>query len=391
MKKSIDILLIARPDHSLQIYSELQRQSKLTYLFYTFKVFYSYLRRLIRLPQAIFVSGGVKINSLATIVSYIRARKRIALFEKYSDKYLMNKGVGWLLSKVSPKLIHYWPLYSADAILNFKSRHPEVITLAEVYCPNPDFVKNDVKPVLDRLNLPSDYLLDLRILKYLKSSEAIVVPSEYVAETYRYSLPDKKYYVVPYGISIWPNYEKKYIPHKIYRFVYAGTISVEKGCDILLDFFTRHPQLEIHLYGNIACKQEGVFRHYKSWNNVYFHGCVPKCTLQNEISKYHVGIHLSRFDAYSLSVGEIIGCGIPVIVSNQTGISDLVRKHDLGIVTSLLDDEIESSIVSMTDVATYSRYVENVDLYIQSSPPSYAEAIVSLYELLLSGSCKIQP
>ncbi len=383
--KDIDILIISRPDHSVQIYRGLLNQSRIKFLWYTFKVFKERYIGLIPLKKAIYVNRFCKTNFLATLISFIRARRRVALLEKYSDKYIMNKGAENVLRRVKPKIVHYWPLYSSDAVIAYKKSHPNVITLAEAYCPNPAFLKKEIQPILEKQNLPSDYLNDYRILDYLKLVDTIVVPSEYVAETYRYSLPDKKYVIIPYGITIWPDYAKKIIPDKITKFVYAGTISVEKGCDILLNIFSKHPELELHLYGNFAYKQEQIFQEFKSLTNVHFHGSVAKAILQNELSKYDVGIHLSRFDAYSLSVGEMIGCGIPVIISDQTGNAGLVRNYGLGIVTSLDETKILDALYKLCSRIDYKNFVENIDKYINSDPNSYGRSIVSYYNELLNG------
>ena len=167
------------------------------------------------------------------------------------------------------------------------------------------------------------------------------------------------------------------------KFIYIGRVSIEKGCDILLSIFRRNPEYELHIYGGIWQQQRKIFEPYFSYGNIYYHGPVSKEDLRKEIVKCDVGIHLSRFDAYSLAVGEIIGCGVPVIVSETTGIKDEVRNNGFGLVTNLDFYEIEKSIEKMSDLKFYSQCIDNIDKYIKSNPKSFGEKMVDEYKKIL--------
>lgn len=130
-------------------------------------------------------------------------------------------------------------------------------------------------------------------------------------------------------------------------------------------------------------QQEKIFEQYFSASNIYYHGTVSKEELRAEIVKCDVGIHLSRFDAYSLAVGEIIGCGLPVIVSDKTGIKDEVADKGFGLVTSLDIENIRMSIDTMIKLDFYERCIENIDRYILSNPKTFGEMMVNEYNKFL--------
>ena len=97
-----------------------------------------------------------------------------------------------------------------------------------------------------------------------------------------------------------------------------------------------------------------------------------------------MGIHLSRFDAYSLSVGEILGSGLPCIVSTSTGIYFDMEKYALGIGCELDLESVGRAVNSMINADTYNQYVDNINLYIQKYHKSYGEKMVDFIDTCLN-------
>ena len=313
--KNIDILMVARPDHSLQIYEALLKQDNLSFLFLTFKVFPNWMRHLIKSPKAYFVNNNVKISWCLTAINFLIYKLKSPFVKPSHERNLLSSRVSRLLKKDNYKVVYYWPHYCQSAVEQFAKEHPETICIADVHLPNPSYVCETMRPVYVKYGIDPQsthiYGQSLNTLEALVNAPAIMAPSQYVVETYKNVLPEKKYYVVDYGISVYEKYLKKNV--KVVKdFVYAGgTISLEKGCDLLCEYFHYHTTYNLHLYGNVPDSQKYVFEKYKNSGNIYFHGHIPKANLQERIVQYDAGIHLSRFDAYSLSVGEMIGSGLP--------------------------------------------------------------------------------
>ena len=288
---------------------------------------------------------------------------------------------------LSPRIIHYWPYISLDYVKNYKKTHPEIKTFADVYFPCEFWVIEHLKQELAKYGLDNDMEIverDAQKLKKVMEFESnFLVPSQFVADTYKMYYPDKNYIIIPYGLTKWPKYTKKnHIKHKdaVRRFVYAGGgVTIQKGCDYMFRYFMNHPDIELHIYGNIPDNQRHIFENYLQIENIHFHGHIPKSKLQEEISQYDVGIHLSRYDAYSLAVGEMMGAGLPVIVSDKTGTGTLVVSIDAGVVTPLDDESIETSIAEIRNPEKYNQFVDNLDKYISEAPRYYEEDIVAFY------------
>lgn len=388
MKKNIDVLLIARPDHSIQIYKALCIQKKLSFYYITFKVVHAFVKYIFPYKKLQTVTKRCCIDIRATIIQVFKKTFNFKFAQNWQTDNMLSNTSKHFLKKNNIKIVHYWPEYASRTMNEYILKNTKTIVLADMYMPNPIAILNEMKPIYQKYGLDdgtNNWLYEYaeKMEEHFASVKNIVVASTYVRDTMKLSFPDKNYIIVPYGITISPTYTKKRELKKSKKFIYIGRVSIEKGCDILLSIFRRNPEYELHIYGGIWQQQRKIFEPYFSYGNIYYHGTVPKEDLRKEIVKCDVGIHLSRFDAYSLAVGEIIGCGVPVIVSETTGIKDEVRNNGFGLVTNLDFYEIEKSIEKMSDLKFYSQCIDNIDKYIKSKPKSFGEKMVDEYKKLL--------
>lgn len=385
MKSKIDVLLLARPDHSYTIYKGLLK-STLSFIYCSFKLFPRWAESYIKNPRVRYYDGSYSNCFLLTLFHIYRTKRNKTNLERY-EKTLYEWHLSKLLNKVEPKIIHYWPYLSLDKIREYKKKHPYVKTFADVYFPCELWVQENIRPVMAEYGLDDNMTIvdtDAEKMKaVMEFEDNFLVPSQFVADTYREYYPHKNYIIMPYGLTKWADYKVK--KHKenrneVRRFVYAaGGVTVQKGCDYMLRYFKKHQELELHIYGGIPESQKHIFNEYLNCKNIYFHGHIPKSKLQSEVSQYDVGIHLSRYDAYSLAVGEMMGTGLPVIVSDKTGIFFHILKIDSGVVTQLDDKIIEDKINEIRDPMNYNRFVDNLDKYLNSSPKFYEEEILEFY------------
>lgn len=388
MKKNIDVLLIARPDHSIQIYKALCIQKKLSFYYITFKVVHAFVKYIFPYKKLQTVTKRCCIDIRATIIQVFKKTFNFKFAQNWQTDNMLSNTSKHFLKKNNIKIIHYWPEYASRTMNEYILKNTKTIVLADMYMPNPIAILNEMKPIYQKYGLDdgtNNWLYEYaeKMEEHFASVKNIVVASTYVRDTMKLSFPDKNYIIVPYGITISPTYTKKRELKKSKKFIYIGRVSIEKGCDILLSIFRRNPEYELHIYGGIWQQQRKIFEPYFSYGNIYYHGTVSKEDLRKEIVKCDVGIYLSRFDAYSLAVGEIIGCGVPVIVSETTGIKDEVRNNGFGLVTNLDFYEIEKSIEKMSDLKFYSQCIDNIDKYIKSNPKSFGEKMVDEYKKLL--------
>lgn len=390
--KKIDVVLLARPDHSYGIYEKLLAQKEISYIYFCFKLLPLWLKKYIKSPRVRYYSKGYSNCVLLTFFHLFRLKMDMPKLEKY-EKGLFQFHLKLIFPFIKPRLIHYWPNYTMDVVRRYKIKHPEVKTFADVYFPCELWVLDNIKPLLDKYNL------DLNMSKIERDAEKLqelmefednfIVPSPFIADTYRQYFPGKNYILKPYGLKKWNGYKKKrykFGPNDIKSFVYAGgSVTVEKGCDILFEYFKNHPEFELHVYGTIPTNQKSIFNEYEDLINIHYHGLVAKSELQNAFNAYDVGIHLSRYDAYSISVGELLGAGLPVIVSDKTGILYQVKEHKLGLVTSLDMKSVSDSVSEITRPEVYNKILDNLDNYLKTPCDGYADSILDFYKEQIKG------
>ena len=387
--KQKDILLLARPDHSYIIYRSLLK-TRLSFQYVSFKLFPRWFVKLLKYKRLRFVERNASINHYLSLYRTLRTNIKIQGLSENTELKIFNEYAMKKLKNFSPRIIHYWPIYCGKAVSIYKKQNPDVLTFAEIYFPCPKYV-------IDKMgNLLSSYGLE-KNLDYIKRDDTIfdditkyesnfIVPSSYVARTYAQYYPNANFFIIPYGITISPHFIRKRIlkcPDYKFSFVFVGTISIEKGCDLLCEYFSIHTEYELHLFGQVISSEQHLFAKYLSMGNIIFHGSIAKNLVQTEVAKFDIGIHLSRFDAYSLAVGELIGAGLPVIVSSDTGNCEDIIRNQLGIVIDLDMDKLDEAIKNMCSIEIYNKYADNIYNYIKSSPKNYGELIVDFYKKYL--------
>ena len=139
----------------------------------------------------------------------------------------------------------------------------------------------------------------------------------------------------------------------------------------------------------LFCMAKKVFKKYVNSNNIVLHGHMPREEMLSQMKDYDCGIHISRFDAYSLAVGEMIGCGLPVIVSDKTGNKDDVSKYGLGMVVGLSVEEVENAVKAVSTLQTYNSIVDNIDAFIRNYHMAYGTRMINKYKEIINGTGSI--
>lgn len=384
-RKKIDVLIIARPDHSYQIYKALSAQKELSFLYVSFGLFPRWLSFL-RIPKLRYVDGNTLILKWFTILHTLYFK--LHWTKRFDEKKCFERSIRHLAKRYEPRIIHYWPDYCDETVHELKKAFPDAITLAEMYMPNPVTIIDDMKRVYAEHGLAfrNDFLEGYASVVGSRFNEAdyIMVASKYVEETMKVTFPDKKYLVTSYGIQRSPYYRFSLKETPVKKFVYSGVISLEKGVDVICDYFSEHPEFELHLYGKMSESQKDLFSKYSSFQNLVFHGPVSREELFSAFQHMDVGIHPSRFDAYSLAVGEEIGAGLPVIVSDKTGNRDDIIENDWGMAFSLDDpSSLSEAIDAISQIQNYRKIQDSIKDSIASRALPYVDKVIGLYKRLI--------
>jgi glycosyltransferase involved in cell wall biosynthesis len=151
-------------------------------------------------------------------------------------------------------------------------------------------------------------------------ADRIVVASTHVEESFRRDpLCHAKLFRNPYGVDT-----RMFTPPKPRardgkaRFLYVGTWSLRKGCDVLTEAVQRLSNAEVVHVGPIAdCafpQSDSRFRH---------HDAVPQWQLPKFYAEADAFVLASREDGFGVVLGQALASGLPVIGTDRTGAPDL--------------------------------------------------------------------
>lgn len=101
--------------------------------------------------------------------------------------------------------------------------------------------------------------------------------------------------------------------------------------------------------------------HSKNHKNIKFLGRVDEKTLIKYLLCSDILIAPSRYDSFSISALESISCGVPIIISNNLGLCEIIEDNINGLIINSLnpDDYKERMLKLLSDYKLYKRISRN--------------------------------
>ena len=383
----IKVIIIARPDHSLNLYQEL-KSSKLASEEVSLVTFSAlrdgsleadFFPKLKRAP-----SDAITLN-MYTIFS----RLMNIPFKFFGWNYmLMNKNIFKFFFKKEflhgKNIIHYWPFYAIDVVRPAKLTNG-FKTVAEFYEADPDFVNEIFQEEYSKFGL----IMKKKINKMINQNEVFefeenfIVASEYTKNSYSKKFPDKNFYVCKYGpLGMKLAETAKIVEFSNHRkLVFVGQVCVEKGVHYLIEA-VRQMDVQLDLIGPIRSEQYEIFRNLiDNSPNVTYLGSKRNSEVLSLLSNYSLFCLPSLSDNYSIAVVEALSKKIPVIVTTNCGNADDVIAFDLGVVVSIKSsEEITEALKHFTHGFDYLAFSRGLELFFSAENASnYPQSVLSVY------------
>ena len=156
-------------------------------------------------------------------------------------------------------------------------------------------------------------------LKEIELADKVIIPSEFVRRTFvAQGIPEAKLAVIPYGFN--PSHfhpeEKR---DKVFRVLFVGNISVQKGVHYLLEAWERLalPNAELVFIGTVENELRPLLDKHAS--RIILRGHVKHEDLYKEYSQASVFVLPSLQEGSALVTYEAMACGLPLLVSENTG------------------------------------------------------------------------
>lgn len=170
----------------------------------------------------------------------------------------------------------------------------------------------------------------------LTYGQIFIVPSKFVARSLEYSgVSQSSIRICPYGVDTNKFSQKSYYNLKNMtrpiRFIYVGGVKELKGISYLLEAINSFPseQATLTVVGSYS-EVEGALKPYL--DRVEFTGSILHEEVSKKLMESDVYVFPSLGEGLSLSTLEAASCGLPLIVSENSGVNDAMTEGKEGFV-----------------------------------------------------------
>lgn len=387
------INILARPDHSHKLFEQLQalKGDDDSVNLYTF-----YCLALGSFASKLFPKLRVAPEGSHTLDLYTFTARTTMILLKYINVNHRQFEAD-LLEALAPwndieecDVLHYWPFYCARKIKELKS-NANFRTVVEYYEAEPSFVNSIYTTEYEKFGLKAGSFGNLLINQNLalEFEKHAIVASDFTARSYRSKYPDVNFHVCSYGpagFRLAPSSNRMKRFSTVVRILYVGQVSLEKGVPYLMEA-TSHLNVSLDLVGPIKDAQKSIFSNLLSKHHkCNYIGSKRNSEVLELIAAYDIFCLPSLSDNYSLAVVEALSRGLPVVVTENCGNADDVRKFNLGAVSKVCD--VESLVHAISNLTTdFDTDLFNLGLekfFSKDNVQAYPKAVMDVYKTILS-------
>jgi glycosyltransferase involved in cell wall biosynthesis len=172
---------------------------------------------------------------------------------------------------------------------------------------------------------PHPRVVEKELAEYAEA-DRIVVPSRFVSKTFQdRGIPPEKLIQVPYGVDL-RRFGESLHTETPFRILHCGSVSLRKGCHLLLEAFARLrlPQAELWFVGAVAPEMRPILRAHRS-PAIHVLGSRPEAELPALYRKASLFCLASLEEGLALVLLQAMASGLPVLATPATGAEDLMQ------------------------------------------------------------------
>lgn len=222
-----------------------------------------------------------------------------------------------------------------------------------------------------------------RAKREIEATQEFLVPSRFVARSLEFSgVKAEQMHRCPYGVDVSQFFPKGKNNSRIDRtcpvsFIYVGGVKELKGISYLLEAFDEIPSemASLTVVGSVNEKDNDIIP-YK--DRVRFTGNILHSAVADELRSADVFVLASLGEGLSLSTLEAAACGLPLIVTENSGVNDEMTDGVEGFIIPIQSkdaikekviwfvehpDQIEKMGKSARELAlkyTWEKYYQNI-------------------------------
>jgi glycosyltransferase involved in cell wall biosynthesis len=182
---------------------------------------------------------------------------------------------------------------------------------------------------------------EINLIEEVKLSDYILTPSEIVSETYRERGFEQKIIKIPYAgnFNKFSKFSKNsWETGSTLKVISIGQIGLRKGQLRLLDAVKKsNLPIEVTLIGVIDPQIKKLLQTYTEYFTHYQR--VPHEQIGELLSAHDVYVTCSLEEGLSLSIGEAMSVGLPVIATKESGASEIIEDNETGLIFDAHDEQ----------------------------------------------------
>ena len=191
-----------------------------------------------------------------------------------------------------------------------------------------------VTAVYNKLGFPLDEIADeqqiLYDLKEYETADIICVPSKFVYQTFiENGVPADKLYINPYGVdySFWSQCETHSTAPGPFTFLWVATLMPRKGIAVLLEAWKKADMknARLVLVGGVATSVIPLIKTLP--RGVELKSFLDHKAVRTEMARSQAYILPSFEEGMARSVLEAAAAGLPVIITKETGATDILKNN----------------------------------------------------------------
>lgn len=184
----------------------------------------------------------------------------------------------------------------------------------------------------------------------VKHSDYVLCPSHYVAESFlSRGFTQEQIFHIPYSVNLdWfkPD-DSELPPTSPIRIVCSGSISLRKGFPYLLEavrLVRKEQDAVLVLINQVESSMEDIMPRYADVP-IEWHEPKSRPELAKHLKGCHVFAMLSLEEGFARSAAEALACGLPAVLTFNTGSADCIRPGINGEVVPIRDPQAAADAI----------------------------------------------
>jgi glycosyltransferase involved in cell wall biosynthesis len=255
---------------------------------------------------------------------------------------LFDRWVAWSLRKSNSKVFIGWSGMSLHSIRAAKKKG--MLTILERGSSHIVVQDRILKEEYGKFNIK--FSIDSKLIeqemKEYAEADYIAVPSYFVRDSFiAQGVEEKKIFLNPYGANEFfkPDISSRKQADK-FRIVYLGTLSIRKGLIYLFEALKqlKIPQdaFEVLIIGKVEDELTETLSSYKKDNWLVI-GHVDHYKLPEILGTCDIAVQPSLEEGLSMVIPQMMACGVPVVITPNTGGQNIIEDGINGFVVPVRD------------------------------------------------------